>query len=99
MFLIGNDSSTLIIATNKLYYICSPPVLCQMIFPNFYFQGFHTAYNITSNERINQKRYNYLKDGRGAFHNPFNRGIVSNVREFFHMKRALVEKDVEILSV
>jgi hypothetical protein len=70
-----------------------------MIFSYFYLQGFHTAYNITSNERVNQKRYNYLKDGRGAFHNPFNRGFVSNVREFFHMKRALVEKDVEILSL
>ena len=57
------------------------------------------ALNLTTNERINRKRYNYLKDGTGNFYNPFDRGVKNNILEFFHLKRYQVEGDVELLNV
>ena len=39
--------------------------------------------NLTSNEMFNYKRYNYLKNNRGKFHNPYNRGVMYNLAEFF----------------
>ncbi|XP_006818309.1 uncharacterized protein LOC100368376 [Saccoglossus kowalevskii] len=44
------------------------------------------AFNITTNERMNWKRYDYLKDAHGHYHNPYNKGIKRNVQEFFHVK-------------
>ncbi|XP_041048785.1 probable protein S-acyltransferase 23 [Carcharodon carcharias] len=47
---------------------------------------FYTAtINITINEHMNQKRYSYLYDENGHFHNPFNRGIKLNLMEFFYL--------------
>lgn len=63
------------------------------------FQCFHACFNITVNERINRVRYSYLKDGKGQFYNPFNRGHVKNMKEYFHLIRPLEERDVELLSV
>lgn len=40
--------------------------------------------NLTSNERINQKRYSYLIGSDGKFHNPFDRGIIRNILEHFY---------------
>ncbi|CAH1776296.1 unnamed protein product [Owenia fusiformis] len=60
---------------------------------------FHAAFNLTTNERINKKRYDYLKDGKGNYYNPFNRGFKSNMLEFFHIKRGLTEDEVEYLNV
>ncbi|WAQ98552.1 hypothetical protein MAR_022925 [Mya arenaria] len=60
---------------------------------------FHACFNITVNERINHKRYSYLKDGKGQFYNPFHRGYIKNIKEYFHMLRPFEEKDVELLSV
>ncbi|KAL3879254.1 hypothetical protein ACJMK2_031558 [Sinanodonta woodiana] len=60
---------------------------------------FHVAFNITVNERSNHRRYGYLKDGKGDFYNPFDRGFVNNVKEYFHLTRALEEKDVEFLNI
>ncbi|XP_012938178.1 probable protein S-acyltransferase 23 [Aplysia californica] len=59
----------------------------------------HAAQNITTNERINKKRYAYLKDGKGAFYNPFDRGAVPNLMEFLHLKRAVREDEVHLLGV
>lgn len=42
------------------------------------------ASNLTSNERINQKRYSYLIGPSGKFQNPFDRGIIKNILEHFH---------------
>lgn len=42
------------------------------------------ATNLTSNERINQKRYRYLIGSDGKFYNPFDRGIVRNILEHFY---------------
>ncbi|XP_022175929.1 probable protein S-acyltransferase 23 [Myzus persicae] len=39
--------------------------------------------NLTRNEMINHKKYTYLKNSRGKYYNPFSRGIVINVLEFF----------------
>jgi len=59
----------------------------------------HAVYNITANERVNYKRYKYLMDGKGAFYNPFNRGIVNNLKEFFLLVKPRTEQDVEILNI
>ena len=41
--------------------------------------------NLTTNEKLNIHRYDYLKDTRGSFHNPYNRGFVKNWMEFLNM--------------
>lgn len=40
--------------------------------------------NLTTNERINQKRYKYLSGASGLFTNPFDRGTIRNCMEYFH---------------
>lgn len=70
-------------------------MFCLFIF----LQTFHAVYNITANERVNFKRYRYLMDGKGAFYNPFNRGIVHNLKEFFLLVKPRTEQDVEILNI
>ncbi|KAL5012661.1 hypothetical protein ScPMuIL_011212 [Solemya velum] len=59
----------------------------------------HAAVNITTNERVNHKRYEYLKDGKGDFYNPFSQGPKKNCLEFFHIRKPLGERDVELLNV
>lgn len=39
--------------------------------------------NLTTNEMFNYKRYPYLRDKRGRYQNPFSRGPVLNLFEFF----------------
>merc|ERR1740130_2514432 len=39
--------------------------------------------DITTNERINSWRYNYLKDADGKFYNPFDFGKKNNCLMFF----------------
>ena len=46
-------------------------------------QLLYAAMNLTSNEMFNYKRYNYLKNARGKYHNPFSRGMFYNLAEFF----------------
>ncbi|CAL1539768.1 unnamed protein product [Lymnaea stagnalis] len=60
---------------------------------------FHAARNLTTNERINYKRYDYLKDGKGSYHNPFDRGFKNNFLEFFHLRPGLREDEVQLLGV
>jgi hypothetical protein len=43
----------------------------------------YAAMNLTSNEMFNYKRYNYLKNARGKYHNPFSRGLCHNIAEYF----------------
>ena len=47
------------------------------------FQLLYAAMNLTTNEMFNYNRYSYLKNGRGKYYNPFSRGIVYNLAEFF----------------
>ena len=63
------------------------------------FQMYHAALNLTTNERINYKRYEYLKDGKGKFYNPFNRGAYSNILEFLNLKKPLTEDQVMHLNI
>ncbi|KAG8454115.1 hypothetical protein GDO86_000671 [Hymenochirus boettgeri] len=50
--------------------------------------------NITTNERINVKKYSYLKDDSGSFHNPFDRGFYLNLLEFIHIIPPLSEDKI-----
>ncbi|XP_025085865.1 probable protein S-acyltransferase 23 isoform X2 [Pomacea canaliculata] len=59
----------------------------------------HASYNVTTNERINHKRYDYLKDGKGRFYNPFNKGIKHNLLEFLHLRRPPREDEIEFLGI
>jgi len=43
--------------------------------------------NLTTNERINSFRYNYLKNDQGRFYNPFNFGCRNNFCMFFGCKK------------
>lgn len=56
------------------------------------FTTYQACINLTTNERLNQGRYEYLKDCNGRFYNPYDQGIVQNLREFFHMKPPLTLK-------
>lgn len=62
-----------------------------MILP---FQVLYAAYNLTMNEAFNYHRYRYLKDSDGHYRNPFNRGVVENIKEFFHCTRVWDVHDV-----
>ncbi|XP_044749443.1 probable protein S-acyltransferase 23 isoform X2 [Coccinella septempunctata] len=43
----------------------------------------HACMNLTTNEMFNYKRYPYLRDRRGRYYNPFSRGPIFNLIEFF----------------
>ncbi|XP_008486756.1 probable protein S-acyltransferase 23 [Diaphorina citri] len=43
----------------------------------------HACMNLTTNEMFNYKRYPYLRDKRGKYLNPFSRGPLFNLIEFF----------------
>ncbi|OCT99816.1 probable protein S-acyltransferase 23 [Xenopus laevis] len=51
--------------------------------------------NITTNERINVKKYTYLKDDRGHFRNPFDRGLYLNFLEFIDLVAPLSEDYIQ----
>ena len=55
--------------------------------------------NLTTNERVNHKRYEYLKDGKGKYYNPYDRGYRTNILEFFHLKPAIPDEQVPFLNV
>ena len=43
--------------------------------------------NLTVNESVNWKKYDHFKLPNDMFINPFSRGILRNVLEFFHLTR------------
>lgn len=53
------------------------------------------AVNITTNERMNSKKYSYLMDESGTFCNPFDRGLFLNLLEFFHFIPQLPEEKIK----
>jgi palmitoyltransferase ZDHHC13/17 len=57
----------------------------------------HAAMNLTTNEMFNYKRYPYLRDKRGRYHNPFSRGPLMNLMEFF-LCSASVNKEEDFLD-
>lgn len=50
---------------------------------NVSLQILHACMNLTTNEMFNYKRYPYLRDKRGRYQNPFSRGPIMNLIEFF----------------
>ncbi|KAM5191343.1 uncharacterized protein ACMZJ9_005152 [Mantella aurantiaca] len=52
------------------------------------------AVNITTNERMNSKKYSYLMDESGKFYNAFDRGLFLNLQEFFHVIPQLPEEKI-----
>lgn len=55
-----------------------------IIYFTFSPQTYQISINLTTNERINKKRYVYLKGPSGIFLNPFDRGYFKNWLEYFH---------------
>jgi len=45
------------------------------------------ASNLTTNELILRRRFDYLKAADGSFYNPFDRGPAANCAQFFAAKR------------
>ena len=60
---------------------------------------YHIRLNLTTNERVNCARYKYLQDGKGRYHNPYNRGCKRNLLEFFLLQRPMTDDEVEFLNV
>ncbi|XP_069487214.1 uncharacterized protein [Ambystoma mexicanum] len=52
--------------------------------------------NITTNERVNCKKYSYLKDEKGQFANPFDRGFLLNLMEFCHFIPPLKDEQIQM---
>ncbi|KAH3761235.1 palmitoyltransferase AKR1 [Pelomyxa schiedti] len=46
-------------------------------------QIYSSSHNITTNESINRNKYNWFKGPQGHFMNPFDKGIVANMSEFW----------------
>lgn len=55
--------------------------------------------NLTTNEMFNYKRYSYLKNSRGKYHNPFSRGILYNLAEFFLCVQPVEPDDLRLLDL
>ena len=65
----------------------------------FKFQLLYAAMNLTTNEMFNYKRYSYLKNARGKYHNPFSRGIIYNLAEFFLCVQPVEPDDLRLLDL
>lgn len=63
-------------------------VLCSLLCGT---TAYNAAKNLTINEQVNFRRYDYLKDGIGQFSNPFDRGVKMNLKEYFHLQRSVEE--------
>lgn len=62
-------------------------------------QLLYAAMNLTTNEMFNYKRYSYLKNSRGKYHNPFSRGILYNLAEFFLCVQPVEPDDLRLLDL
>ena len=76
-------------------------LLSKIIFTIFIFkfQLLYAAMNLTTNEMFNYKRYSYLKNARGKYHNPFSRGIIYNLAEFFLCVQPVEPDDLRLLDL
>jgi hypothetical protein len=43
------------------------------------------AYNLTTNEMAKYEKYDYLRDANGNKKNIFNKGIIYNIKYYFHL--------------
>ncbi|KAL8562189.1 hypothetical protein ACOMHN_005174 [Nucella lapillus] len=75
----------------------------------FFFEGiavfvvgssvYHASKNITTNEIVNKKRYDYLKNSEGGFYNPYDRGMRHNLLEYLHLRESSAPVDLQLMSV
>lgn len=79
-------------ATLRLFAQLNPPivVLCCIAVAVFGYTvvtlGFHLkliSQNLTAYEHANWERYEYMQDESGEFANPYNKGIATNLQQFF----------------
>lgn len=104
MCIIGNFFATYIVWLEGWGWIMGFGVVMLSLFtiisvPVLFISIFQAILNITSNERINWRRYKYLQDGNGRYYNPFNRGTRRNILEFLYLQPAPSQSDVEFLNV
>lgn len=66
-------------------------VFTFLVTPLFIGTSYNAVKNLTTNEQVNFRRYEYLKNSMGQFSNPFDRGAKENLKEFFHLKRSVEE--------
>ena len=66
---------------------------------SFLYQLLYAAMNLTTNEMFNYKRYSYLKNSRGKYYNPFSRGILYNLAEFFLCVHPVELEDIRLLDL
>jgi len=79
MFLFLSQAAPFLWATVcwHLFHAC-------WMFPLWLVQSYQVATNLTTNEQWNRERYEYLKDpNTGIFYNPYDRGVVENIKEAF----------------
>merc|ERR1712137_1198004 len=79
MFLFLSQAAPFLWATVcwHLFHAC-------WVFPLWLVQSYQVATNLTTNEQWNRERYEYLKDpNTGIFYNPYDRGVVENIKEAF----------------
>ncbi|KAM8939008.1 uncharacterized protein RCH25_052586 [Pelodytes ibericus] len=81
------EGASIIIGIGFLFLAIIGIISCLMTSVCLYM----AATNITTNERMNVKKYTYLMDDHGKFHNPFSRGLYLNCLEFLHVIQPLSE--------
>ena len=66
---------------------------------NCYLQIYQALKNQTTNEGINWKRYDYMKDANGKYRNPFDRGVVTNMMEYFYLIPPMQLESLDAIKV
>ena len=64
-----------------------------------YLQIYQALKNQTTNEGINWKRYDYMKDANGKYRNPFDRGVVTNMMEYFYLIPPMQLESLDAIKV
>lgn len=80
----NQTAGSFVIAIPLMLHATLMSIYCLLMFIQ---QGPMMFGNITTNERINAWRYNYLKNSQGRFFNPFNFGRLNNFLMFFGCKK------------
>ena len=57
----------------------------QIFYKNFFLKIHNMIRNLTTNESVKIYKYEYLHDGNGKYKNIFNKGIIYNIRYYFHL--------------
>ena len=73
---------TLLVVSGTLLALHAIPALYACVY-----QTRMVVMNLTTNEHTNYFRYRHFKRPDGTYNNPFNRGFVSNLKEFLYLQR------------